>query len=241
MERKARTKDLEGVISRELAETLLTDLANFRPTSFEHASVRRFFLRWGRSFPEYDLTDAKDAAEFYELLVSNHPGLPSGLAPGLRAAWSARTFNEREWFVFNLRRNYNTARLQRSELALEPGAPRVEEAENWRDASNAITKHLQLLQQHLAERVELWSQYERLPSVTVLDASLRHFQKILDRAQVCANPQCATPYFLITKSGQKFCSDPCSLLAKQEAKRKWWRLRGSERRRQKAKKQKERT
>ena len=244
MARKARTKDLlDGVNLRKREEALLTDLANFNPASFQDASVRRFFLRWGKFFPEYNLEHAKDAADFYELLVSNQPRLPSGLAPNLRAAWSARTFNEREWLVINARRNYNTARLDRSGLALDalelPEATGLEEAENWRDVNNAITNWLQLVEHKLAETVELWRQYERLPSVTVLDTSLQYFQKILLRAKVCESPQCATPYFLATKPGQKFCSDPCSLLAKQESKRKWWTLHGNKRRREKAKKEKE--
>jgi hypothetical protein len=100
-----------------------------------------------------------------------------------------------------------------------------------------LVKWSESLNEMLAQYTEQLRQHEYVPPATVLDVSVRYFQKILDRAQVCANPQCAvTPYFLATKSGQKFCSKPGSWLAKQEAKRKWWRENGNEWRRQKTKK-----
>jgi hypothetical protein len=41
--------------------------------------------------------------------------------------------------------------------------------------------------------------------------------------KVCANTDCATPYFISKRKDQKYCSPECAAPAKREAKRKWWK------------------
>jgi hypothetical protein len=60
------------------------------------------------------------------------------------------------------------------------------------------------------------------PSLTPFEQAMFHFQRIAGRARHCPNPTCSTPYFLATKKGQKYCSEPCAIPAQREAKRRWW-------------------
>jgi len=45
------------------------------------------------------------------------------------------------------------------------------------------------------------------------------------RLQVCRNAECPAPYYLASRSDQKFCTSKCASPSKQAAKRKWWRER----------------
>jgi hypothetical protein len=40
---------------------------------------------------------------------------------------------------------------------------------------------------------------------------------------VCRNAECSAPYFIASKTDQRFCSQDCAWPAKKEAKLKWWR------------------
>jgi hypothetical protein len=238
----AKTNDLFGVISTNDAEELLVELANFNPPSIEDPSVRRFFLRWGKAFPEYKLDVRKDSLLFYDLLASRivpHPAIPGfrhggsrtpGLAPALRVAWSARTYREQEWLATNVRRYYNEARLDRLAMAAPSHAPKADMG----------LLRVQRAMGHLDTRawegkpIEVQRPYDVLPPPTPLDVSLQHFLHILRQghALICENENCGTPYFLTTKAGQKFCSEPCALPAKREAKLKWWRKYGAKQRKE---------
>lgn len=52
----------------------------------------------------------------------------------------------------------------------------------------------------------------------------------------CQNPECKKPYFVAQRGAQVYCSVPCSKPAQREAKTKWWREHGSERRKKSRKK-----
>jgi len=56
------------------------------------------------------------------------------------------------------------------------------------------------------------------------------------QARVCANPDCANPYFIATDHRQKFCSEECTQPAQKEWRRTWWKKHGPEWRKQRAKK-----
>jgi hypothetical protein len=50
-------------------------------------------------------------------------------------------------------------------------------------------------------------------------------------ARVCANPDCAAPYFIASRASQQYCSDGCAEVFQRESKRQWWEKRGKEWRR----------
>ena len=46
----------------------------------------------------------------------------------------------------------------------------------------------------------------------------------------CQNPECKKPYFVAQRASQVYCSLRCAEPAQREAKLKWWREHGAERR-----------
>jgi hypothetical protein len=44
-----------------------------------------------------------------------------------------------------------------------------------------------------------------------------------DLLRYCRNPKCASPYFIATRTDQKYCTEVCGLYGKRMAKRKWWK------------------
>jgi len=45
-------------------------------------------------------------------------------------------------------------------------------------------------------------------------------------ARVCANPECASPYFIAHDPRRKFCSSECTAPFQKEWKRRWWERKG---------------
>jgi hypothetical protein len=61
------------------------------------------------------------------------------------------------------------------------------------------------------------------PPSTPLEQALNHLQREWYRARHCPGRNCVARCFFASRKGQKFCSEPCSALAKAEAKRRWWK------------------
>jgi hypothetical protein len=60
------------------------------------------------------------------------------------------------------------------------------------------------------------------PELNAFERAMYHFQKMLPKAKVCANPECAYPYFLATRRQYRFCDPKCALPFQQQYKREWW-------------------
>ena len=52
--------------------------------------------------------------------------------------------------------------------------------------------------------------------------------------KVCANQDCAAPYFIAGKTAQRYCSDGCAQVFQREWKRRWWKEKGTKWRRKKS-------
>lgn len=63
--------------------------------------------------------------------------------------------------------------------------------------------------------------------LTVLIYAVEHVHLL----RYCANPECKEPYFVARRGSQVYCSSPCAKPAQVQAKLKWWREHGNERRR----------
>ena len=50
-------------------------------------------------------------------------------------------------------------------------------------------------------------------------------------AKVCANPDCPAPYFVAHKTAQRYCMTECAQVFQREWKRRWWKERGKQWRR----------
>lgn len=208
-----KTKELLGVISFEDAEEFLVDLANFLPEHSSSSTAVRFFRRWGEIFTGYDLKDTGSPP----FTPKHHLCwfLTNRLVPVLRMAWDSPTPRERAWYAHLVREIYNVDRVEHTEEAkkLIPPATRM----------HFGNREIEELHEHEAAILELRRLRLSIPPISKFDAAAQHFETILSRASRCQNPVCAiTPYFLATKAGQKFCSEPCARPAQQAAKKKWW-------------------
>lgn len=52
--------------------------------------------------------------------------------------------------------------------------------------------------------------------------AILHLLRSADRALICLNSDCSTPYFLRKGKRQRYCSEKCAEVGQRQAKRKWW-------------------
>lgn len=71
---------------------------------------------------------------------------------------------------------------------------------------------------------------------TNFQAAVYELLKHSRQARVCANPDCASPYFLTLDPRRKFCSVECAQPAQKQWRRTWWEQHGKEWRKKRAKK-----
>ncbi len=102
----------------------------------------------------------------------------------------------------------------------------------WRGESDAVKKVEEeaIRGTHYTKGLEVRSS-ARAGGVEFVAGSLWSFMCILflrdygmDRARVCANPDCPAPYFLQARKGQKYCSQRCAVLINVRRFRKRQRL-----------------
>ena len=55
-------------------------------------------------------------------------------------------------------------------------------------------------------------------------------------AKLCGNPNCPAPYFIAHKTTQRYCTGECAQVFQKEWKRRWWKEKGTEWRREKSRK-----
>jgi hypothetical protein len=115
----------------------------------------------------------------------------------LRLAWNSRDLREREWFIFKMREFYNDM-VRRREMTMDA----IREDERQRVHANSLTN--------------------AVPKITGLEAALYHFLRNARRARRCANEKCETPYFFMSRKGQRYCSDICAIPARLAGQRRWW-------------------
>lgn len=114
----------------------------------------------------------------------------------LRRAWDASDMRERDWLLFRFRDSY-AAMERRGDM---PSNERMKE-----DFTADVTGPRYFP-----------------PPVTAVEAAAFYLQRNFNRARHCLNPDCPAPYFIVSKKGQRYCSEECAKPAQREAKRKWW-------------------
>jgi hypothetical protein len=73
------------------------------------------------------------------------------------------------------------------------------------------------------------------------ESALMHLVGFAKLTKICANSECATPYFVATRRSQKHCSSPCARPAQRSSKRSWWAAKGAAWRRKRAEEQRRRS
>ena len=194
-----------GVISPVRAERLLVDVANLPVAEWWvaewRAALDRILSRYPEIFGALDNPDhpglgliREDATDtpVGRLTLATVDAIVAQLAHYLRRAWDAQDLRHREWYLFEMRREYQIRVLARGDFGNlgEPQKARKARAE--------------------------------VPPITPLEAALYHLQRLGDRARHCPNPECPAPYFITTKNRQRYCSEKCAGVGERESKRKWW-------------------
>jgi len=61
------------------------------------------------------------------------------------------------------------------------------------------------------------------PPASGMDFALRYLLRVMHKARVCENPDCASRrYFVSDRKARRFCSDACAKPAQSDYKTKWW-------------------
>jgi hypothetical protein len=69
------------------------------------------------------------------------------------------------------------------------------------------------------------------PPPSPFQQSVLYLFKRATKTRGCSNPDCPSPYFFAQRSTQKYCSEDCALPFQRDYKRRWWRKHGSDWRR----------
>jgi hypothetical protein len=202
---------LAGDVTKR-AERVLMDWANVSDVKAETGRLRKRYPELFAGLDtEEDLTPVSPGGLAWgpldaSLLDFFHGMSAAGVATvraWLRKAWDAPDLRHQEWFIYKLREHY----------------------ELWRyRAVDAVS--------HIGGPVEA-PRSDGPPPLNEFERLMYHFQRIVDRARHCENPECPAPYFFAVKRGQRYCSSKCSAPAQRQAKLNWWRSKGNARRKSK--------
>lgn len=70
------------------------------------------------------------------------------------------------------------------------------------------------------------TQWHQGPDLPAESSCERIFICLNDRTSVCANQDCAAPYYFPVRATQKYCSEECAAPAQRKFKRTWWNEKG---------------
>ncbi len=194
------SRKILGVIEPPRAEGFLLDVANLSDRW------------WKRSGDERISRPMKMLSERYPEIFDPFRDKPlplvgaiSGLRDYLRRAWDASDARHRDWYLFEMRREYRDFMIEmdgvQTHVTEFPGKGIIP----------AITV------------TRLDARFSEPPLLTPIEVAAFYFQtRIGDRAKHCGGPDCPAPYFIAVKRWQKYCSLACAGPAGRESKRKWW-------------------
>lgn len=155
-----------------------------------------------------------------------------GLTEHIQRAWKEQDLRAREWTIYELRKlwqRFNLSALQagqRREPLTHSTLVSQIAAESKTGQSEMISK---------AEQYAFWGWWpEPPPPLTAFEQLMVRFQRMLEKARYCANPECPAPYFFAQRRGQKYHHD-CAWYGRREAKRRYWHETGKKDRSRKVK------
>jgi hypothetical protein len=73
------------------------------------------------------------------------------------------------------------------------------------------------------------------PPPNPFQQAVMYLFKLAGKTRLCQNSECPSPYFLASRSSQKYCSQVCALPAQCSYKRDWWKKYGKEWRKRRSK------
>jgi hypothetical protein len=197
-----------GMISVKKAERLVVSLVNakFPDETGDDASITRLRAQtekyWQDLWGWEDEAEGQGRERALEMLRK--------IRWYLRQFWTSPDLHTRDWYLHRAREYHHHHLIQPQTIE----ARQELEAASTADEAREKSSHL---------NIQVQRALDAPPRRTPFEESLFHLQRIADRVRYCPNPECrGTPYFILSKKGQKYCSEPCALPAQRESKRKWW-------------------
>jgi hypothetical protein len=210
-------------ISDKRAELLLTEWTNI-PMHYPQEALKRPFTEQLRAeIAKSDKAIARMVTRYPEVfsafprvpappnerdseVATRHWFIAAGVQEFLRLAWDAPDMRAREWHIFAARQEFH------SSTVYEPA---------WLERFQSLVKDSLPVDDRLTE--EEYKLKLSVPDFTPFEQTMYHLQRLANRLRHCANPECAAPYFLAGKKGQKYCTSRCSGDMQRVQKRDWWR------------------
>lgn len=125
----------------------------------------------------------------------------------LQRAWNAADNRTREWYLFELRRQYRDSAVVMS-FRKQPD-PRGGVFSLVPGFGMDVTR----VDQRLIDP----------PPPTAFEGAVYYFQHAIGNlAKHCRHVDCPAPYFIAEKGWQQFCSEKCAGQGTRESKRRWW-------------------
>jgi hypothetical protein len=146
---------------------------------------------------------AKVAADLVKRYSDAFAFIPVGLDPN-EVLWRFRYYLRQAWTADQRSRDWYLLRAREVEARYRAAA-----AIDVQDSSRRNVAIERLL--------------DNVPAASPLEAALFHLQQIGHKTRRCLNPECGSPYFIVQKKGQRYCSFGCAQPSRQESKRRWWR------------------
>ena len=197
---KSKAK-IRGVIDPRRAERFLCDLANRYPInellasevkrrSPDHALLTKPAERIKRLYPEMAQPFGDDFPLWVEALYWTQILL--------RRAWTAQDDRRRNWYLYEMRRQYRDAVIHSRLRTTRTG---VSEPFFFSELPGPGA-NLSRVDRSLIDP----------PETTPFELAAFHFQdRIGQRAKYCAYAECPTPYFIAPPAkARKYCSEQCS-------------------------------
>lgn len=184
--------------------------------------AERLLLDWVNLHGSWPLTESREKylrtdAEITRLLKLHSDVLSNLTMIGIvvlrdlmRRAWDTPDPRHREWYIFKFRDFCHTM------------TTRIDLVRTASESSKPIPPLPFVLPGTEAEAAQVAGPLSEPPKITPLEAVGFYLQKNTNRMRHCPNPDCATPYFLAMKKGQKYCSTVCARPSQLESKRRWW-------------------
>jgi hypothetical protein len=205
-----------GSLSPKQLDHLLVDWANLPDISsatFDDA-VQQLLNRYAQFFNEFLAIDSASNGGS-EAELDNRTRSIVGMREYIRSAWDSPDSRHRSWYMgaFRFLGQKHTQALQSTRVLGSLG--------NLAQERSGLP--LQAGAREFWDRARFWGQFtEPCPPHNAFEELAFHFLRVSERLRHCPGQDCRTPYFLIMKRGQKYCSARCSAPALREAKRRWW-------------------
>lgn len=217
------TQDQLATLGAKLGKASMTRVAELEVSQAMNR-VRILVRRFPEIFSQLHTHFSRAGKETYFLLGT------IGVVEHIHRAWREQDPRAREWTIFELRRLWHRLTLKALQVSQPHRLEDVMPAEHlYRERARQKDKGKKV------EDYIFWGWWPDSPPMpTAFEQLMVHFQRMMEKARYCANPECPAPYFFAQRRGQKYHKD-CAWYGQRQAKKRYWHGKGKRVRAQKGK------